>query len=76
MKVTDNPAKATNPGIKNVYRLKDSDGSPIADILALQGETIEPGKARVLPSCSGLPPFPCNSQRTHGINACPVHEKR
>ena len=36
MKFSDNPAKNTNPGIKNVYRLYDSDGMARADILALE----------------------------------------
>lgn len=44
MKVSDNPEKSTNPGIKQVYRLADEEGSPIADILALEGEVIETGK--------------------------------
>ena len=44
MKFSDNPAKNTNPGIKNVYRLYDSDGMARADILALEDETIESGK--------------------------------
>lgn len=41
MKFSDNPAKTTNPGIKNVYRLYDSDGMACADILALEGEEIK-----------------------------------
>ncbi len=44
MKFSDNPAKNTNPGIKNVYRLYDSDGMARADILALEDEIIECGK--------------------------------
>ena len=35
MKFSDNPAKTTNPGIKNVFRLYDSNGMAYADILAL-----------------------------------------
>lgn len=41
MKFSDNPAKTTNPGIKNVYRLYDANGMACADILALEGETLE-----------------------------------
>lgn len=44
MKFSDNPAKTTNPGIKNVYRLYDENGMAGADILALENEVIEPGK--------------------------------
>ena len=44
MKFSDNPAKNTNPGVKNVYRLYDSDGMARADILALEDEVIESGK--------------------------------
>ncbi|HOV62474.1 MAG TPA: nicotinate phosphoribosyltransferase [Spirochaetia bacterium] len=43
MKVSDNPEKSTNPGIKQVWRLSDDDGCPIADVLALEGETVKPG---------------------------------
>ena len=44
MKFSDNPAKTTNPGIKNVYRLYDEQGMACADILALENETVESGK--------------------------------
>ncbi len=44
MKFSDNPAKSTNPGIKNVFRLYDESGMARADILALEDEIIEPGK--------------------------------
>ncbi len=44
MKFSDNPAKTTNPGIKNVWRLFDKDGLFKADILALENEIIEPKK--------------------------------
>lgn len=44
MKFSDNPAKTTNPGIKNVYRLYDENGMALADILSLEPEKIEPGK--------------------------------
>jgi nicotinate phosphoribosyltransferase len=35
MKFSDNPEKTTNPGVKQVWRLKDERGSPLADVLAL-----------------------------------------
>ncbi|MFI3257580.1 MAG: nicotinate phosphoribosyltransferase, partial [Spirochaetales bacterium] len=44
MKFSDNPAKTTNPGIKNVWRLYDADGMFKADVLALHDEIIEAGK--------------------------------
>lgn len=44
MKFSDNPAKTTNPGIKNVFRLYDNNGMAAADILALDDEVLEEGK--------------------------------
>lgn len=44
MKFSDNPEKNTNPGVKNVFRLFDGDGSARADIIALDDETIEAGR--------------------------------
>ena len=40
MKVSDNPAKITNPGIKQVWRLYDGDGFFKADIIGLSDETV------------------------------------
>ena len=48
IKFSDNPEKTTNPGIKQVWRIKDKDGLCIADVLALDDEDgsdiIETGK--------------------------------
>ncbi|MEN6417700.1 MAG: nicotinate phosphoribosyltransferase [Clostridiaceae bacterium] len=44
IKISDNPAKVTNPGYKKVFRLYDKDGMAIADLIALEHETIDPGK--------------------------------
>lgn len=44
MKFSDNPAKTTNPGIKNVFRLYDENGMAGADILAFEDEKLEKGK--------------------------------
>ncbi|MBQ9630239.1 MAG: nicotinate phosphoribosyltransferase [Treponema sp.] len=44
MKFSDNPAKTTNPGVKNLWRLFDENGMAKADILALEDEVIEVGK--------------------------------
>lgn len=46
MKLSDNPEKTTNPGVKQVWRLYQEDGSFKADVLALEGETIVPGVER------------------------------
>ncbi len=44
MKVSDNPAKMTNPGIKQVYRLFDGNGSPLRDMIALINEETPRGE--------------------------------
>jgi len=47
MKLSDNPEKTTNPGPKQVWRIKDSQGAALADVLALDSaadtEIIESG---------------------------------
>ena len=35
MKFSDNPEKTTNPGVKQVWRIRDGSGVPLADVLAL-----------------------------------------
>lgn len=44
LKLSDNPAKVTNPGVKKVFRLYDSNGMAIADLIALEHETIDTSK--------------------------------
>lgn len=44
MKVSDNPAKMTNPGIKQVYRFFDGAGSPLRDLIALDHEAPPQGE--------------------------------
>ena len=44
MKLSDNPAKITNPGIKQVWRLYDGDGFFRADIIGLYDESMSVGK--------------------------------
>jgi len=48
MKFSDNPEKTTNPGVKQVWRIRDAEGMCVADVLALEesGEEdlIEKGK--------------------------------
>jgi nicotinate phosphoribosyltransferase len=40
MKFSDNPEKTTNPGIKQVWRIKDSNGAALADVLALGDDDV------------------------------------
>ena len=40
MKFSDNPEKTSNPGVKQVWRIKDSRGSAIADIMSVGAEDI------------------------------------
>lgn len=44
IKLSDNPAKVTNPGYKKVFRLYDLKGMAIADLIALDEETIDTSK--------------------------------
>lgn len=45
MKISDNPVKVTNPGVKTVFRLFDkTTNKAIADIIALKGEVIDETK--------------------------------
>lgn len=46
MKFSDNPAKMTNPGVKNVWRLYNADGTMKADVMALENEVIAEGEER------------------------------
>jgi nicotinate phosphoribosyltransferase len=51
IKFSDNPEKTTNPGVKQVWRVKDSNGFALADILALDDpenpDILENGKRYV-----------------------------
>ena len=42
MKITDVPEKSTNPGIKQLYRFYDEQGSPLADLISFEDEAIQP----------------------------------
>ncbi|MCA1754915.1 MAG: nicotinate phosphoribosyltransferase [Spirochaeta sp.] len=44
MKVSDNPSKTTNPGIKQVHRFYGRDDTPIADLVSFEGESWTPGE--------------------------------
>ncbi|MEW5814617.1 MAG: nicotinate phosphoribosyltransferase [Spirochaetota bacterium] len=45
IKISNNPEKTTNPGVKQVYRFINHGGSPIADLIALENEEIQIGGA-------------------------------
>jgi nicotinate phosphoribosyltransferase len=44
IKVSNNPEKTTDPGVKQVYRFINGNGAPMADLMALADEVIEPGR--------------------------------
>jgi nicotinate phosphoribosyltransferase len=44
MKVSDNPEKSTNPGVKQVYRFHDAKGSPLADLIDFEGAQFTSGQ--------------------------------
>ncbi|MDR0323928.1 MAG: nicotinate phosphoribosyltransferase [Treponema sp.] len=46
MKFSDNPEKTTNPGIKQVWRIRDQNGSAVADVLGIDDGTDEPLNGR------------------------------
>lgn len=48
MKFSDNPEKATNPGVKQVWRLYGDDGFALADLIALEEERVEAGREIML----------------------------
>ncbi|MDR1957205.1 MAG: nicotinate phosphoribosyltransferase [Treponema sp.] len=52
MKRSDNPDKTTNPGVKQVWRIKDSQGMAVADVLSIDDpvnpDRIVPGGQYVL----------------------------
>ncbi|MBN1836455.1 MAG: nicotinate phosphoribosyltransferase, partial [Spirochaetales bacterium] len=45
IKVSNNPDKITDPGVKQVHRFYNGSGSPVADLLTLEDETLATGKA-------------------------------
>jgi nicotinate phosphoribosyltransferase len=45
IKVSNNPEKVTNPGIKQVWRFTNGDGALLADLICLEGEAVTPGTA-------------------------------
>lgn len=47
MKFSENPEKSTNPGAKNAWRLYDSDGLALADVISREDEILKKGENRV-----------------------------
>ena len=45
IKVSNNPEKVTNPGIKQVWRFTNTEGSPLADLIGLDDDPPAPGAA-------------------------------
>jgi nicotinate phosphoribosyltransferase len=45
IKVSNNPDKISDPGIKQVHRFYNGTGSPVADLLTLEQEQLAPGGA-------------------------------
>jgi nicotinate phosphoribosyltransferase len=45
IKVSNNPEKISDPGVKQVNRFYDAEGAPMADLLTLEGETLEAGRS-------------------------------
>ena len=41
IKISETVEKITNPGLKDVYRIKDASGRAVADLLAIKGEEID-----------------------------------
>jgi len=53
IKVSNNPEKVTNPGIKQVWRFTNAAGSPLADLIGLADDPPKPGVPHQLHHPSG-----------------------
>jgi len=53
IKVSNNPEKVTNPGIKQVWRFTNAAGSPLADLIGLADDAPRPGVPHQLHHPSG-----------------------
>ncbi|MDR1894804.1 MAG: nicotinate phosphoribosyltransferase [Spirochaetales bacterium] len=79
IKVSNNPEKITNPGIKQVYRFYDENRSPQADLICLAGEEVLPGRSYrfnhpmfrfkhfILEGCAALPQLKLRVKRGERI---------
>jgi len=64
MKLSDNPEKTTNPGVKQVWRLFDENGTVKADVIALDGDALKPGvKSRYFHPSNDLRSFEFSASR-------------
>ena len=65
MKLSDNPEKMTNPGVKQVWRLYLDDGTAKADVLSLEEDTIPSGATdRFYHPANELQSFVCTPARS------------
>ena len=48
IKISENPAKVTNPGVKKIYRIYNPDGMAMSDLILLEHETVDPSKPLTL----------------------------
>lgn len=48
IKVSDNPEKTTNPGIKQVYRFQDQAGAPLGDMITFDDEEVKSDRPHML----------------------------
>jgi nicotinate phosphoribosyltransferase len=46
IKFSDHPEKTTNPGVKQVWRIRDREGMAVADVLSLDGEDDRPEQGK------------------------------
>lgn len=72
MKISDNPGKTTNPGIKQIWRLYDENNMAVADILALENEKIDIKESRTFYHPAG--DYRCFTCKPHHIK--PLLEER
>jgi nicotinate phosphoribosyltransferase len=47
MKISNNPEKTTNPGVKQVHRFYSGEGAPLADLISLEGEEVAAGRPHI-----------------------------
>ena len=45
IKISETVEKITNPGLKDVYRVKDKSGRAVADLIAIKGEKVDMSEA-------------------------------
>jgi len=48
MKISENPAKVTNPGVKKLLRIYDQEDMAYADLIALEDEVFDPSQPLTL----------------------------